>query len=649
MPQLDIAPYEEDAALSLLDWEFGKMLARRGKAASEEVPAVTLLGAKCLQAVDSGHSCLDLNSWHSIDPGLSEHVSDRSPLTCEEWKALIGKIGDIASEDPKAFTPLYFDREHGLLYLRKYYLAELRLARSVLSRMEKQTDIRFNNALKKQIRESSSLFTNKGFDEDLQQQAVAMALTHHFSILTGGPGTGKTTTLASFLVLALEKEPNLRIALAAPTGKASVQMKDSLSFELLHHLQNVSAATRKKIGELPYFTLHRLLGISEHNPKSRFNATEALPYDLIVVDEVSMAPLKILDFLFEALGPETRILLIGDQYQLPSVEAGSVLGDFCSRCKKLAPETGGAPDRSHITRLVENHRANIEDLKKFLRKMNETADQGRSLAKEMKPEIDRLYARTVPDFAARELTLPPERNRQKEFMEQELGRQVDSMLKNLELPEDFRKYFGQEETDGIRSGLENWRGLAPVPGDLENDRQAQLPLALSWLYLNSFRVICAVHDGPWGERAFNRMMGNLLEKKKGADGMPVIILKNDPETGLYNGDVGIFWNRKVYFPEWVTNDQNRRIFSCGRSFLPTQIPENSAAFAMTIHKSQGSGYDNVLMVLPDPDSLIVSRELIYTGISRTKKHFMMWAKRSIFESGLDRPTLRWSGLPYHFE
>ena len=475
-----------------------------------------------------------------------------------------------------------------------------------------------------------------------------MALTKRFSILTGGPGTGKTTTLASFLALVVEEKPGLRIALAAPTGKASVQMKESLADELRNNL-NVSEPVRERLKDLPCRTLHRLLEIGADGAKPRYDRNNVLQFDLIVVDEVSMVSLKLLDTLFEALSPDCQVLLIGDQYQLASVEAGSVLGDFCSRCGKLSASADGPLDRRHITRLWENHRADNPRLKAFLRKMNTGVHQNKNLAEDLKGEIDELYKRTDAAFAARELSFSGTLFRQRESLREELEKQIGSMLGTMKLPDDFKKYFGEEVVAGIKFSLDEWRKLQVVPGNILQDKPAQLPLALSLLYLNSFRVICAVHAGLFGERSINRMIGELLGKKKGTNGAPLLVLQNDPETGLYNGDTGILWNGRVCFPEWKDNAAGSRIFSCSRSFLPDQLPESTLAYAITIHKSQGAGYDNVLMMLPDRDSRIVTRELIYTGISRTRKNFMLWGKRNIFEAGIDRPTVRWSGLPYRFE
>ena len=328
-----------------------------------------------------------------------------------------------------------------------------------------------------------------------------------------------------------------------------------------------------------------------------------------------------------------------------------MLGDFCSKCNLAADDS--PPDQRHITHLSENHRANIDALKNFLYKMNEDAVRAGSLAEKLKEGIDGLYDGEDPNFAARELKLSGKFRQKQEELRKELEAQMDSMLAKVELPKEFVSYFyfGKEDTvKGRRLSLDEWRKLQPNGRDM-SDKAAQLPLALAHLYSNCFRVICAIHDGLFGERSINRMIGELLGKKNEADGTPVLILRNDPETGLSNGDTGIFWNGKVYFPEWTDNDENpgNPVFICKRSFFPDQLPDRTLAYAMTIHKSQGSGYDNVLMILPDKDSRIITRELIYTGISRTRERFMLWGKRDILETGIDRPTVRWSGLPYQFE
>ncbi len=647
---LDINPFLEDSSLTLLHWEFGKMLVRRGEVPEDDAPSVTLLGAKSLQAVEDGHSCLSLGGWANATSIGEERLSAVSPLTVNEWEELLERNPRLFSEDAGICKPFFYDREHKNLYLQKYYLAENHIAEFVREHLASTDDVVLDEALKEEIHRLSRLFANKDFDEDRQQQAVAMALTHRFSILTGGPGTGKTTTLASILVMELRKRHKISIALAAPTGKAFHQMKDSLNNELLNNLNEdplITAETREKLKSLPASTVHRLLGMTEDGDMPYYNHANPLPYDLIVVDEASMVSLKMMEQLLDALKPESRLLLIGDQNQLASVEAGTVLGDFCSRCAVLNPPNLQEPSQGYVTRLVENHRLQNGNLplKNFLEGMS--GMNGTVSAENLKPQTDDLYNGVNPKFKAVSLQLSGTAKKRKDALMEQMRIMIDAMLRQIELPKHFSYYFGEDDTRNTKFSLENWKALRRRPGDdaLTNNA-SQLPLALSWLYLENFRIICAVHDGLFGEKSFNSLMAEILDKKMGDNGIPVMILRNDTETKLFNGDVGIFWNKHVYFPKWELNEANHMIFNIKRNYLPHQLPDYTMAFAMTIHKSQGSGYDNVLMVLPEQDQRVVSRELIYTGISRTKNSFELWGDRAIFEAALDRPTCRWSGLPY---
>ena len=647
---IDINPYKEDSSLTRLHWEFGKMIARRGAVPEDDAPAVELLGAKSLQAIEDGHSCLALDAWRNSGMAAEEErQSDTSPLTVPEWEGVLDRNPLLFAEEAGVCKPFYYDREHQLLYLQKYYLAETRIAEFVRNHLGVTPDVPLNDGLKAEIHGLSQLFAGKNFEDDRQQQAVAMALTHQFSILTGGPGTGKTTTLASILVMEQRKRPAMSIALAAPTGKAAIQMKESLANELLNNLdgQQITEDDRNRLNSLPASTLHRLLGMTGDGSAPRYDHTNPLPYDLIVVDEASMVSLKMMEQLFDALSPTCRLLLIGDQNQLASVEAGSVLGDFCSHCAVLNPQNLQEPSQGYVMRLLENHRLQKGNrpLKDFLEGMSGV--NGDVSAENMKPQTDVLFQGANPLFKAKTLQLAGTKKQQRETVKAQLESTVDAMLRQIKLPDYFPYYFGEEETKNITFSLKDWKALKRVPGDNELAANAsQLPLALSWLYLESFRIICAVHEGMFGEKTFNGFMAEILDKKMGDNGIPVIILRNDKETNLYNGDVGIFWNRRVYFPKWELNPAGHKIFNCRRSYEPHRLPEHTFAFAMTIHKSQGSGYDNVLMVLPEQDQRVISRELIYTGISRTKHCFELWGDRAIFEAAIDRPTCRWSGLPH---
>ena len=649
---IDIKKFEAGAGFNVLHWEFGRFLVRRGNVAENDPDrdAIVLLAAKCLQAVEQGHSCLDLQKWYELPSDL-EDAPLPSPLTLEEWRGIVGKypgiVGKIDDAEAEKCTPLLFDEAHHLIYLNKYCRAEKEIAarlRDYIARGKRALKVN-EQVLYEQIHAINELFKDKSVkaDADPQQAAVAMALTHHFSILTGGPGTGKTTVLATILAMELNFDLRLRIGLAAPTGKASMQMLDSLNEELSLHLvkERLNTGVEDKLRALTSSTIHRMLGIGL-DAKPRFDETNPLPYDLIVVDESSMISLRLMHQLCRAIPEGCRLLLVGDQNQLAAVEAGCLLGDFCSRCTLPATAAGGP----YITRLVENHRSGIEDLKKFLLKINAAAGKPGSVSAKMQAEIDALYDGGNPAFRACEVVLDGNKRERTEALEGLLKTEVETMLSAGKLPAQFQKFFGAEKTGAIKPSLGHWRSLR-CSGD-EKDENNVFALALAHYYVESFRIICGIHDGPFGEISLNRLMSRITGKKKGDDGFPIIVSKNDGVLHLYNGDIGICWGGKVYFPKWVRKG-NDLSFDCSRSYNILQLPPHDAAYAMTIHKSQGSGFDNVIMSLPERPNSVLCRELIYTGISRTKRRFLLWSPEELFRATIDRECVRWSGMPFRLQ
>lgn len=648
--KIDIGKFKADANFNILHWEFGSFLARRGGVAEADPDrdAVILLAAKCLQAVEQGHSCLDLRKWRELPTDL-EDAPLPSPLTPEEWCGVMERFPDIVGRTDDAgaekCSPLLFDRKHLLVYLNKYYRAERDVANCLRHYLELGMLVR--NVDDRDIHEINTLFKDQphGVDDDPQQAAVAMALTHRFSILTGGPGTGKTTVLATILAMELNFDPRLRIGLAAPTGKASMQMLDSLNEELSLHLVDakLKPGVRDKLRALTSSTIHRMLGIGLGNAKPRFNETNPLPYDLIVVDECSMIPLRLMHQLCRAIPEGCRLLLVGDQNQLAAVEAGCLLGDFCSRCRLLATTAGKPSYRDYITRLTENHRAANPDLRNFIRKINATTGVQGNVSAGMANEINLLYSGKNPDFRACEVVLEGNKKERTEALRIRLEKEVEGMLSSGTLPKRFGIFFGAEKTGDLKPSLENWRNLR-----CRDDENDIFHLALAHYYVESFRIICGIHDGAFGEINLNRLMGQITGKKRGDDGFPIIIQKNDNGLRLYNGDIGICWGDKVYFPKWVRKGTDI-IFDHSKCYNILQLPPYEAAYAMTIHKSQGSGFDNVIMSLPDQANSVLCRELIYTGISRTKLRFLLWSPRKLFCETIDRECNRWSGMPYRLE
>ena len=646
---IDIKTFEADARFDLLHWEFGNFLVRRGKVPADDADAVELLGAKCMHAVEQGHSCLDLQKWRDLPTDL-EDAQLPSPLTPDEWRAVVDKypdiVGKIGDGNAEKCAPLLFDAAHELIYLNKYYRAEMYIANRLRDYVK--AGMHDETVDDNEIHGINNLFQGKDFHDDPQQMAVAMALTHDFSILTGGPGTGKTTVLATILAMELKRDPQLRIGLAAPSGKAAMQMLDSLNEELSQHLvkKELTEEVENKLRALTSSTIHRMLGIGLNNAKPRFDENNPLPYDLIVIDECSMVSLRLMHQLCRAIPDGCRLLLIGDQNQLAAVEAGCLLGDFCSRGTLLDPASDKPSYRDHITRLTENHRSGIDGLKNFIKKINETAGNSGKVSASMDDEIKALYSGGNPNFRACGAPLKGNNNKERlADLEKRLEDAVKSMLSGGTLPPRFEDFFGKEKVANLRLSLENWRSLRHS----SDEKDDIFRLALAHHYVESFRIICGIHEGLFGEINLNRLMSKVTGKKTGDDGFPVIIQKNDAKLGLNNGDVGICWGGRVYFPKWVRDQGDALIFDRSRSFNLLQLPEHGAAYAMTIHKSQGSGFDNVIMSLPEKANSVLCRELLYTGISRTKKKFLLWSPEDIFRATLDRECGRWSGMPYRLQ
>ncbi|HOG52169.1 MAG TPA: AAA family ATPase, partial [Lentisphaeria bacterium] len=343
------------------------------------------------------------------------------------------------------------------------------------------------------IHAANSYFSAKPFAEDHQQRAAALALDRHFAIITGGPGTGKTTVLVTILALELARQPDLRIALAAPTGKAAARMTAAIAEEIhAGRLLTISDANAEKLASLSAKTIHAMIGAAAPGRKPRFNRENQLACDLAVIDEASMASLPIMARLLDALPPSCRLLLLGDKDQLTSVEAGSVLADLCTN-----PEL-----KNHVAYLTHNYRsAENTVLCDFVKTI---------AAQESLPDLEDLYSKRHPHFQAR--SLPDDSRR--EALKQALTTTLETML-----------------TDGF--SLSEWQNLPSLERAFE--------------YSEYFKILTALRDGPFGVINLNRLMADILSLPLYANGAPVLVLANDYVTDLRNGDLGICWDNQVYF------------------------------------------------------------------------------------------------------
>lgn len=521
----------------------------------------------------------------------------------EDAQALQGLLADAG--DPGAhpaelqIAPFVLDAEQ--LYLYRYWALENQLAQSAAGLLRQP-------AAAVQLAEQ-----HQALLEDPQQlQALRMAASQALSIITGGPGTGKTYTLARIIAVLNQAIPDIRIAMAAPTGKAAQRMKEALQNSFSD--SKLSGLVSAELQRLTPVTIHRLLGLGE-DQRPRFHARRQLPFDVIVVDEASMLDLNLAKMLFAAAAPRSRLILLGDANQLASVDAGAVLADL-----QQAPELA----QSRVN-LVTSRRFDGEKLIGRMAGFIQQNERQQDVLLRFEQEI-------APAGRLQALPLTPE---------------MPDCIQLQYLPEspkdpsiDWNGYYSQ-----LMLGFQDY---ASAVQDYLASECAEQHEAKAVSVFEDYRILAAVRHGRLGLTALNEQMEQRLlaataQAKQGEwyAGRPVMMTYNDYQLGLSNGDIGICFKRRhegkmqfsVYFPslqKWVAAAR-----------LPKSI---ETAYALTIHKSQGSEFRHVAVVLEAHAAQLLSKELIYTAITRAKKAVSLLAAPSALAAAMTVRTARKSGL-----
>lgn len=589
-----------------------------------------------------GHSCLLLDELCKDGAAMMGWTTEQwqllaraaaLPVDSAAWGALLRKCAQVRNAgDPDLHQPLVLDGER--LYLRRYWNDEASVAQAVARRavMEKPVDPQV-------VRRWLDLLFDASEDaaeSDWQKMACAVAVRRHMAIITGGPGTGKTYTVARVLALltALVENPDgLRIALAAPTGKAAARLKSSISGalgELQGKLLGELSLSRLQASVDGATTLHSLLGINPDTRRSRHHAGNPLDVDVLVVDEASMIHLEMMAQVLAALPAGAILILLGDKDQLASVEAGAVMGDLCEGAEHgrytadtvhfLTQACGQAPGPK-----MRSAGGALAQQTVMLRKSHRFGGP-----------IGLLAAQVNSGHAA--------------MAAQTLRACTDGSLRWVEQarPTEVLRIATDARPDQPVSYAAYLQLLQERPD--KDDNAAQTTWIKSILEaFDRFRILCAVREGEWGIQGINLAVQKHLDQKgllrcrgEWYVGRPVIVTRNDRGLGVYNGDVGVTLpdpdkpsSLRVYFLDGATM----------RSVLATRLAFVETAFAMTVHKVQGSEFEHAMLVLPAGRAHVVARELAFTGITRAKTCLtLLTPDPTVLQAAIDKNTLRASGL-----
>lgn len=601
-------------ALSPIDYFFAKEMSQKKLLQAPIVDDEQCFYAMCALSwtLRQGHSCLPLASIAGLRMWQQEQQVE-SGFKFASLEVLQQALNRFRASAQQAVV-----FENNQLYMRRYWTFENEIATDILQKNNQQ---RLKSALTtEQIKKKlDNLFPKENDQLDWQKIAVANSLGYRFSVISGGPGTGKTYTACRLLIMLqyfLQSKEELKIALAAPTGKAANRLIESIELarQQLSHL----SWAEPYHAQIPQQakTLHRLLGMGYQQSDPKYSQKKPLPYDIILLDEASMIDLPNMCRLLRAIASHAILILLGDAEQLPSIETGNILSD-------LANHDGfSASDEQWINALNDSHLSSAQETTdklnqshQFFHYLKHSRRFGGKIAKlaEQLREGDKESSLTL----LKEHLLKGQLTEQWQDISWASMNQCEQILKQL-----VEQYY------------------LPI-GQLSSPKQALIEFA-------KFRILTPFRQTDFGVDLLNKKIEYLLHQKqseivvgKNYHARPIIILQNCYELGLFNGDIGILWKSKQ-------SHELRAYFAAEygiHSYSIHQLPQYEAVYAMTIHKSQGSEFKQLAIIIEnDVEATLINQSMIYTAMTRAKEKLLMICEQPTWKKALDNKVERYSGL-----
>lgn len=568
---------------------------------SKTIQAFAYLVSKNLS---EGHICLPLNDFENLRSQLPPYYQQDFDIYKLSKEALLSHQVD----ERKPFV-LYQNN----LYLHRYFFYESNILNKIKTLIKNENKTLFFESIGTLKSEIENLFdlNHNLSEESINWQCVAslMALSQNFSIITGGPGTGKTTTVAKILYLLYLQNPNLKVALTAPTGKAATRMAESLK----NAAQNFSAESEAWFQQLQPSTIHRLLKFNASKGNFTYHEQQPLPYDVIIVDESSMIDVALFSQLIMAVNNQSKIIFLGDQNQLASVEAGSLFGDLC--LANPLENTFSIQTKKHI-------KSNFPSLSHL---PTNTFQQNTPILFEHSTALKVSYRfnddEGIGKFSKAIIQADEEAIHQ--FLNEDNQAQV-KIISEID-SRIFEKYV-----------------LAYADYIHESD------IAMALKKLNRFKILCAVREGELGLYSINRKVEKILTSHnlihitdEFYENRPLIVTQNNYALGLFNGDIGLVRaDENGIVKVWFENEKGEI-----EGFLPALLNKIETVFALTVHKSQGSEFEQVYIVLPQQENAaILSKELLYTAVTRAKKSVILQASIEVILKAVRTKVKRTSGI-----